>query len=693
MIHTNRTQINDNWRFQFEDEAAKWVTLPPNLIPSDMSDFFLYGGLTRNVWLYETGPARLVQLHVVTEWVGETAVLFLHGECDGLVNGTELILQLMGPPGTAVWQTTHTIESEKFTIELLPVANPQRWSPDNPALYSLTAQLTCQGTIYDEVVERIGFRTFDFPEGGPFYLNGERLLLRGTHRHEDWAGRGSAVPHAWSRRELKQIKAAGFNFIRLGHYPQADAVLDACDELGLIVWEELPWCRGGVGGELFKDQARTMFREMTAQHFNRPSIIFWGLGNELDWESEHPHTDDDDVYNFLTELHELSHQLDSSRLTALRRYDRGGNIVDVYSPSIWSGWYRGRYEDYEAVLRDAMNRFPRLLHAEWGGDCHVGRHNSGPHLRRQIANHTSHEENPGVALSTAGEARASLDSDWSESYMLDLMEWHLQVQNSLPNLAGTAQWVFKDFGTPLRPENPIPYVNQKGLVDRSGRPKDVYYLFQAYQTDTPVCRIESPTWPIRSGEPEALQRVRVYSNCERVELFVNGRSQGAKMPDPNIFPASGLVWFVAMNRGANEIRAVAMTGDGRVVEHTIEQTLIPIGAAEAAALQGWCEQVEFEGKTAVLATIQLINQDGEPVLMDERQMRFELKGDGSLLVNQGTPTGSRVIETANGRASITILGATETTILYADQINWRLISYRISQGQSHIEYSIFIGSG
>ncbi|MCA9969389.1 MAG: hypothetical protein KC425_04190, partial [Anaerolineales bacterium] len=423
----------------------------PDLIPSDMSDFFLYGGLTRNVWRYATGPARLLRLHVVSKLVGETAVLTLHGAIDGAADEVALHLQLAAPDGTAVWSTRHALAAPAFTLALPPVPNPAPWSPDRPALYTLTARLLCQDALSDEVAERIGFRSFHFPAGGPFYLNGERLLLRGTHRHEDWAGHGSAVPDALSRREMAQIKAAGFNFVRLGHYPQADAVLDACDELGLIVWEELPWCRGGVGGERFKAQARAMLREMVQQHVNRPSIIFWGLGNELDWESEHPDTHDDDVYAFLRELQALTRALDPSRLTALRRYDRGADVVDVYSPSIWSGWYRGRYEAYETVLRAALARFPRLIHAEWGGDSHVGRHNSGPHLRRAIAQHDSHEEQPGVALSADGEARASLDGDWSESYVLDLMEWHLQVQRRLPNLAGTAQWVFKDFGTPLRP--------------------------------------------------------------------------------------------------------------------------------------------------------------------------------------------------------------------------------------------------
>ncbi|MEZ4589787.1 MAG: glycoside hydrolase family 2 TIM barrel-domain containing protein [Chloroflexota bacterium] len=634
----------------------------PELIPSDMSDFFLYGGLTRNVWRYATGPVRLVRLHVVSELADDTAVLTLHGTLDGQADEMMLHVQLSGPEGTAVCHTHHPLTTPEFTLPLPAVTAPALWSPDSPALYTLTARLTCGDALSDEVVERIGLRHFDFPAGGPFYLNGERLLLRGTHRHEDWAGYGSAVPDELSRREMAQIKAAGFNFVRLGHYPQADAVLDACDELGLIVWEELPWCRGGVGGDRFKAQARTMLREMVDQHFNRPSLIFWGLGNELDWESEHPDTDDDDVYAFLGELQALTRELDPSRLTALRRYDRGADVVDVYSPSIWSGWYRGRYEDYEAVLRAAMARFPRLLHAEWGGDSHVGRHNSGPHLRRAIAQRDNHEELPGVALSAGGEARASLDGDWSESYMLDLMEWHLQVQQRLPNLAGTAQWVFKDFGTPLRPENPIPYINQKGLVARDGTPKDVYFLFQAYQTATPVCYIESPSWPLRSGEPGSIKRVRVYANCERVELYVNGRSHSAKFNNPTITPAGGLVWLVPLRAGDNELRAVGTMADGTELTHTLTQTLVNPTNPEAVALRGG---VEWVSATAVCITVQLVNGQGTAVLNAERRVQFQLEGPGQLVTNQGTPDGSRLIETANGRAAIRVENPTGATRVIA----------------------------
>ncbi len=633
-----------------------------HLIPSDLSDFFLYGGLTRSVWRYTTGATRLVRLHVTSALDEFQAKLTLNGVCDGPLDGVSLQLELKGGDGTSIWQASRPIAESTFTFRLPSVDQPELWSPDQPALYTLLARLYRHDRLSDEVEERIGFRTYDFPAGGPFYLNGERLLLRGTHRHEDWAGFGSAVPDALSRQEMAQIKAAGFNFVRLGHYPQADAVLDACDELGLIVWEELPWCRGGIGRDLFKAQARMMLDEMIDQHFNRPSIFFWGLGNELDWESEHPETTDDNVYAFLGELHDRARRLDPARLTALRRYDRGAAIVDVYSPSIWSGWYRGRYEDYELVLEDAMTRFPRLLHAEWGGDSHVGRHNGGPHLRRDIAHHTTHEENPGVALSKEGEARASLDSDWSESYTLDLMEWHLQVQERLPRLAGTAQWVFKDFGTPLRPENPIPYVNQKGLVARDGTPKDVYALFQARQTDTPVCRIESPSWPLRSGLPGIIKRVRVYSNCERVELWVNGQSQGVKFVNPAVFPAGGLVWMIPFHAGENELRAEGTMADGRQITHAISQSLTGGGGKAAAKLHGWVEPAE---SSAVRVVVQLVNDLDTAVIDDERRVSFQLQGPGRLHANQGTPDGSRLIETANGRAAILVHETAEGSLVVA----------------------------
>ena len=134
--------------------------------------------------------------------------------------------------------------------------------------------------------ERFGFRHTEFKDKGPFFLNGKRLLLRGTHRHEDHAGVAQAMTEDMMRREMWMMKDMGVNFIRLGHYQQSEIILDLCDELGILVWEEIPWCRGGLGGDVYKEQARRMLANMIVQHHNHPAVIIWGLGNENDWPND-----------------------------------------------------------------------------------------------------------------------------------------------------------------------------------------------------------------------------------------------------------------------------------------------------------------------------------------------------------------------------------------------------------------------
>ncbi|MBV9712570.1 MAG: glycoside hydrolase family 2 protein, partial [Ktedonobacteraceae bacterium] len=588
----------------------------PDLIPSDLSDFFLYGGLTRNVWCYTTGPRRIAVLRCETEVSKDVATLTIRGRLDTAPPcNLYLDAQLFSPQGELVTRLQSTASEEAFAFSPYSIQRPDLWSPDSPQLYTLEVSLRDSDDVWDSVTERIGFRFFSFPAGGPFLLNGETLCLHGTHRHEDWAGCGSAVPDELTRQEMLQMKQAGFNFVRLGHYPQAPAVLDACDELGLLVWEELPWCRGGIGGDEFRAQTLTMLNEMIEQHFNHPSVVMWGLGNELDWESEHPGSTDEQVCTFLRTLHDFSHTSDPQRLTALRRFEPGAHIVDVYAPTMWPGWYHGRYKDYETMLNAALARYPHLLHIEWGGDSHYGRHRFGEHIATKVANDST--ERPGSATSPEKPLRADRNGDWSESYMLDLMEWLLQVQLRTPQLAGNAQWAFKDFGTPLRPENPLPYVNQKGLLDRAGHPKDLYYLFQSYLTREPMCYIESPTWPVRVGKQGEAQRVRVYSNCSHVSLFGNGINYGEKKRDPAAFPAAGLVWHIPFRPGRNELRAVGVSETGSQVEHTIVQEYYE-GTAGAGATFRW--KIEpIEGNNAhVRVTLQLVDIHGLPIVDDRR---------------------------------------------------------------------------
>jgi beta-galactosidase len=192
----------------------------------------------------------------------------------------------------------------------------------------------------------------------------------------------------------------------------------------------------------------------------------------------------------MKELNDLSHRLDPSRKTAIRRCDFCKDIVDVYSPSIWAGWYRGIYTEYKDVTKQEFDKVDHFLHVEWGGDSHAGRHSENPDKALQNVKATgAADERAGDASLFGGAARASKDGDWSESYICNVFDWHLKEQETMPWLTGTAQWPFKDFSTPVRPDNSVPYMNQKGVVERDLTKKEGYYVFQSYWTEKPMVHI------------------------------------------------------------------------------------------------------------------------------------------------------------------------------------------------------------
>lgn len=603
------------------------------MIPSDMSDFNLYGGLYRYVNLVYVPAVHFDGIRIDAETdekgrEGSVSVQFQMPD-DASGKARQINLRILSPDGKEIQSASSVSSAYRFSLK-----RPQLWSPDSPALYTCIAELICNGDTL-QATERFGFRHFRFEEKGPFYLNGKRLLLRGTHRHEDHAGVAAALTEEMMCTEMQQIKAMGANFIRLGHYQQSDIILRLCDELGLLVWEEIPWCRGGLGGETYKDQARRMLTNMISQHRNHPSIILWGMGNENDWPGDFETFDKDSIRAFMSELNDLSHRLDPTRSTVIRRCDFCKDIVDVYSPTIWAGWYGRRFRNYHEMERAGFESTPRFIHAEWGGDSHAGRH----------------------AEEIITEGRSSFDieagdrnGDWSESYIVRLFDWHLKEQENMPWLTGAAFWTFKDFSTPLRPQNPIPYVNQKGVVQRDGTPKESYYVFQSYWSREPMLHIYGHTWPVRWGRPDEPKEILVYSNCPEVELFVNGTSQGRKRRNSQDFPAAGLHWNVVLKEGENKIEAIGYNGKLRLKDEISQEY----------QTQAWGEPAEIRltqsvlDAETVLVQAELVDKNGVRCLDAADFIEFGSTDSKALLQNQGTSCGSRRIQAANGRASICV---------------------------------------
>ena len=395
--------------------------------------------------------------------------------------------------------------------------------------------------------------------------------------------------------------------------------------------------------------AATCCGTLIDQHYNHPSVILWGLGNENDWPGDFETFDTNAIRGFMAELNAQAHALDPSRQTAIRRCAFCKDVVDVYSPSIWAGWYSGRYPEYRKSTEKAIKDTPHFFHAEWGGDSHAGRHSEDPEaFLAEVATGQGTAEVGKAYKRTGGKARASKDGDWSESYIINLFDWHLKEQEQMPNLTGAAQWIFKDFSTPLRPENPVPRMNQKGVVERDGTPKESYYVFQSYWAEKPMIHIYGHTWPVRWGRAGEDKTVKVFSNCREVELFVNGVSAGVKERNSADFPAAGLRWNVRFNEGPNVLRAVGRTDRGDITDE------IPV--AYQTAEWGRPAQLSLRqiAQTNGVATLEarLFDTEGVTCLDAADVVRFGLTGDGELLDNLGTARGSRVVQLANGRAQI-----------------------------------------
>jgi beta-galactosidase len=625
--------------------------------PSDLSDFCLYGGLYRHVHLVYVPAISLEAVHIAPAWKpgDQTAVvkvqarLYNPGKISGDLTVAVQVTDAAGHPVQRAEKTLAVWEGET-EIASFEIPSPALWEPAHPHLYICAVTVTSEYGR-SEANERFGVRHPEFEEDGPFKLNGRRMLIRGTQRHMDHAGYAAAQPDELIRTEMRLMKEMGANFVRLAHYQQTRLVLDLCDELGLLVWEEAPWCRSGVGSEAWQKNTLSMLEHIIDQHFNHPSVILWSLGNEDDWPGEYPSLNQQEIRGFMTRMNDLAHRLDPARLTSCRRCDFARDIPDVYSPSIWAGWYGGVYTEYEKSLETERARVKRMVHMEWGADCHAGRHSEDPYgCLGKIAADARTDEHGLAYLPRGGQARVSRDGDWSETYACDLFDWYLQTQERLPWFAGSAQWIFKDFPTPLRVENPVPRMNQKGVLERDMTRKEGYYVFQSYWTQQPMARIYGHSWPVRWGAEGEPRVVKVYSNCPTAELFLNGKSMGLKHRNCQDFPAAGLRWMVKFVPGKNHLRVVGAR-DGSTVEDEIEFEYQTEKWGSPAALK--LAEVARDAKTI---TVEATLFDAHGILcLDARNVvRFSVAGRGRLIDNLGTSSGSRVVQMGNGRARISI---------------------------------------
>ena len=454
------------------------------------ADFTFYGGLYRDVNLilvpevhfdlsYCGGPGikvtPIVDLNTNSALV--TVETWQVGQGDVTITIDEQS-QKVSPDGNHA--------TAAFTIE-----NVHLWDGvEDPYLYTATAALDSG----DQVSARFGCRHYEIDAQKGFLLNGRSYPLRGVSRHQDHKGVGNALTLEHHRQDMAIVRELGANTLRLAHYQHAQEFYDLCDENGIIVWAEIPYITMHMKNG--RENTLRQMEELVAQCYNHPSIVVWGLSNEITAAS----AVNEDLLENHRLLNELCHKMDANRPTTMANVFMLEtdspilDIPDVNSYNLYFGWYLGELEQNEEFFDEYHSKYPDkpIGFSEYGADANPQFQNSQPEK-----------------------------GDYSESYQAVYHEHMLEMIEKRPWLWATHVWNLFDFAADGRDEGGKHGENQKGLVtfDRQTR-KDAFYLYKAAWNKEPMVHVCGSRYVDRA---EDVTEVKVYSNADRVSLYVDGQ--------------------------------------------------------------------------------------------------------------------------------------------------------------------------
>lgn len=528
-----------------------------------MADFTFYGGLYRDVNIiavseshfdldYYGGPGIMVTPQIS----GNNASVQVRVFLSNAGGGDELEFIVKDALGNVVGKKT---QSASLTEAQIDIENVVLWhGKKNPYLYSAEVLLKREDKILDNVSTRFGCRTFEIdPERG-FILNGEEYPLRGVSRHQDRWGIGNALLPEHHREDIELICELGATTIRLAHYQHDQYFYDLCDEKGLVIWAEIPYISKHM--KTGRENTISQMKELVTQNYNHPSIVVWGLSNEISMAGSDP-----DLIENHKILNDLVHEMDKTRKTTIAVvsmcdiHDPYIQIPDVISYNHYFGWYGGDTSMNGPWLDNFHKEFPNIPigMSEYGCEA-LNWHTSKP---------------------TQG--------DYTEEYQAYYHEELIKQLFTRKYLWATHVWNMFDFGADARNEGGENGQNHKGLItfDRKYK-KDAFYAYKAWLSDEPFVHICSKRYVDRV---EDVTKVTVYSNQPEVELFVNGKSVGKKAAPDHFF------YFEVENKGESHIVAVA--GDCRD-ESVIRKTDTFNDAyrlREKGAILNWFDITEPEG--------------------------------------------------------------------------------------------------
>ncbi|PRX43761.1 glycoside hydrolase family 2 TIM barrel-domain containing protein [Salegentibacter salegens] len=544
-------------------------------IPPLDADFNFYGGIYRDLQLILTNKIHFELENEATgnmiiktpDVSAENAQVTFESQ---IVNHSETTknLQVSVDIFSPEKQKIETLSKQ---VQLSPAENksvsfskeinhPELWSPDAPSLYYAVAKISEENSeeILDEIDSKFGLRWFEVSTEKGFVLNGKPIKLIGANRHQDFKGLGNALPNKIHKSDYKTIKEMGANVIRTAHYPQDPEVYKICDELGLLVWTEVPVINDVTDTDAYHDVSLKMQREQILQFYNHPSIVMWGLMNEIFIRLvfNNQITEEEKTAKIKTsvelaeKLEKETKRLDPDRLTVMalhenELYNESGiaDIPDVIGWNLYFGWYSPGLDSFGEFLDDQHKRYPDrpLFISEYG---------------------------PGA------DSRIQTDDpkpwDYSESYQLKLHRSYLNQVQERDFVFGMTAWNFADFGSSFRQDS-RPYINQKGLVNIDRSKKDIYHYYQARLLEEAFIYIAGKNYEKRYPKDQNDSiTITVFSNAEEVKLKVDDSEFTSEVDD-------GIAVFeLSLSEGKHQLTATDGTvSHSREIEVKYRKNLVP----------------------------------------------------------------------------------------------------------------------
>ena len=574
--------LEDKNLFVFElDNSANDRVYPQN------ADFTFYGGLYRNVNIIAVNESHFdleyygaPGIKVTPEVVGENAKVEVEVFVKNVKENQKLIYTLKDAEGNVVVEQ-ETLASQ--TVASLEIENVHLWhGRKDPYLYTAEVYLKSEDEVLDNVSTRFGCRTFEIhPENG-FILNGEEYPLRGVSRHQDRWGVGNALLREHHDEDMDLICEVGATTIRLAHYQHDQYFYDLCDERGMVVWAEIPYISSHMPNG--RENTISQMKELVAQNYNHPSIVVWGLSNEITIGGE----DDPDLVENHRILNDLVHEMDKTRLTTIACVSMCSmdneyvQIPDVVSYNHYFGWYGGDTSQNGPWFDEFHAKHPNIPIgcSEYGCEA-LNWHTSDPQ-----------------------------QGDYTEEYQAYYHEELIKQFFTRKYMWATHVWNMFDFGADARNEGGENGQNHKGLVtfDRKYK-KDSFYAYKAWLSDDPFVHICSKRYVDRVEETT---KVTVYSNQPEVELFANGVSLGKQTSPEHFF------YFEVPNTCETTLVAVAGECRDESFIRKVEVFNEDYRLKETGAILNWFDINEREGYLSLNSKIEDImkSEEGAKLFME-----------------------------------------------------------------------------